>query len=122
MEFVTWVKKWTATVATIFRQEDEKKTEKSGEAAMKVKELLPLGSVVLLKGGKKRLMVTGIKQINSKDDREYDYTGVLYPEGHMGDVGLFLFDHKDIEETYARGYTDEEWEKFIGKLEEFYKK
>ena len=29
---------------------------------MNIKELLPIGSVVLLKGGKKRLMVFGVKQ------------------------------------------------------------
>ena len=32
---------------------------------MTVKELLPIGSVVLLKNGKKRVMIYGIKQTNN---------------------------------------------------------
>ena len=48
------------------------------------KELLPIGSVVLLKGGIKKIMVTGIKPVSKDDDgteQEYDYIGVIYPEG-----------------------------------------
>ena len=46
------------------------------------KELLPIGSVVLLKGGIKKIMVTGIKPVSKDDDgteQEYDYIGVIYP-------------------------------------------
>ena len=32
------------------------------------KELLPIGSVVLLKGGIKKIMVTGIKPVSKDDD------------------------------------------------------
>lgn len=49
------------------------------------KELLPIGSVVLLKGGIKKIMVTGIKPVSKDDDgteQEYDYIGVIYPEPH----------------------------------------
>ena len=44
------------------------------------KELLPIGSVVLLKGGIKKIMVTGIKPVSKDDDgteQEYDYIGCL---------------------------------------------
>ena len=46
------------------------------------KELLPIGSVVLLKDAKKRIMITGfyVKE-NENSDKIYDYVGVLYPEG-----------------------------------------
>ena len=50
------------------------------------KELLPIGSVVLLKGGIKKIMVTGIKPVSKDDDgteQEYDYIGVIYPEGYL---------------------------------------
>ncbi len=87
---------------------------------MNVKELLPIGSVVLLKDGKKRLMITGVKQVNTEDNKEYDYIGVLYPEGYMGDVGQFLFDHEDIYEIYFQGFKDEERDGFISALDEFY--
>ena len=46
------------------------------------KEFLPVGSVVLLKGGTKRVMVTGFCSVDNDDTTKiYDYTGCLYPEG-----------------------------------------
>ena len=60
---------------------------------MEIKELLPIGSVVLLKEGKKKLMTFGVKQTDANTKKEYDYIGVLYPEGNIGDGGQFLFNH-----------------------------
>lgn len=87
---------------------------------MKVKELLPIGSVVLLKGGKKRLMIYGIKQTDNATEIEYDYISVLYPEGNMGEAGQYLFNHEDIEQVYFKGYEEEEREEFLENLSEFY--
>ncbi len=90
---------------------------------MKIKELLPIGSVVLLKDGEKRLMVDGIMQTDAGGDgKEYDYLGVLYPEGHVGDQFQFLFNHEDINEIFFRGYEDDERENFLTKLSEIYEK
>lgn len=89
---------------------------------MGIRELLPIGSVVMLKGGVKRLMIFGIKQTQNDTGEEYDYIGVLYPEGNIGDQGQFLFNHSDIEDVFFEGYVDEEREEFIGNLESFYKK
>ena len=50
------------------------------------KELLPIGSVVLLKGGIKKIMVTGIKPVSKDDDgteQEYDYIGVTVSYTHL---------------------------------------
>lgn len=87
---------------------------------MKVKELLPIGSVVLLKGGKKRLMIYGIKQTDNATEIEYDYISVLYPEGNMGEAGQYLFNHEDIEQVYFKGYEEEQREEFLENLSEFY--
>lgn len=87
---------------------------------MKVKELLPIGSVVLLKGGEKRLMIYGIKQTDNATEIEYDYISVLYPEGNMGEAGQYLFNHEDIEQVYFKGYEEEEREEFLENLSEFY--
>ena len=47
-----------------------------------LKKYLPIGTVVLLKGGQKRLMITGFCSIPKEDKTKiYDYTGCLYPEG-----------------------------------------
>lgn len=88
---------------------------------MNIKELLPIGSIVLLEGGEKRLMIIGIKQTDvSGDGQEYDYLGVLYPEGHIGDQFQYLFNHADIKEIVFRGYEDDERNEFLDKLFELY--
>ena len=46
----------------------------------KYEKYLPLGSIVLLKGAKKRLMIYGRKQKEADTDEIWDYIGCLYPE------------------------------------------
>ena len=88
----------------------------------KIKELLPIGTVVSLKNGTKKLMVFGIIQsIQEQSDKEYDYIGVPYPEGHMGQDYQYLFNHDDVETVYFRGFEDVERQEFIYNLTEFYK-
>ena len=87
---------------------------------MDVRQLLPIGSVVLLKGGRKKVMIYGVKQTDKSSGIEYDYISVLYPEGNMGEAGQFLFNHSDIDEIYFRGCEDEERDRFIDKLARFY--
>ena len=53
--------------------------------------LLPLGSIVVLKNGYKKLMVIGRKQIQQSENKIWDYLGVLYPEGYLGLSYTFLF-------------------------------
>ena len=90
---------------------------------MNIKELLPIGSIVLLKDGEKRLMIDGVMQSNEGGNgEEYDSLGVLYPEGHIGDQFQYLFNHEDIDKIIFRGYEDEERDSFIKKLTAFYEK
>ena len=45
-------------------------------------KFLPVGSVVLIKGGTKRVMITGFCSVDNDNKAiMYDYTGCLYPEG-----------------------------------------
>lgn len=88
---------------------------------MNAKELLPIGSVIWLRDAERPLMIFGIKQSNLDTNEEYDYIGVLYPEGNMGTDSQFLFQHKDIERVVFRGYETEERDAFIERLAEFYK-
>lgn len=86
-----------------------------------IKELLPIGSVVLLKDGTKKLMIIGLKPIReSKPDVIYDYIGVLYPEGFLGNKYNFLFNHEDINDVIFKGYQNPEREEFIELLQEVY--
>jgi len=87
---------------------------------MNFSELLPIGSVVLLKGGQKRLMVYGVKQTDTTTGTEYDYIAVIYPEGNLGDEGHFFFNNDDIERVFFVGMNDGERQQFIARLEKFY--
>lgn len=88
---------------------------------MEIKDLLPIGSIVWLKEAKKPLMIYGVKQSNLETKEEYDYIGVVYPEGNMGPNSQFLFNHDKIEKIEFRGFEDESRTAFIENLEKFYK-
>lgn len=90
---------------------------------MKIKDLLPIGSIVLLENGEKRLMINGIMQSEANGTgKEYDYLGVLYPEGHIGDQFQYLFNHEDIQEIVFRGFEDSERAAFLEKLSNIYER
>lgn len=82
-------------------------------------KFLPIGTVVLLKGGKKRLMIIGFCSYDAeKKDKAYDYTGCLYPEGIISSKQMALFNHSQIDKIYHLGYSDEEEKTFKKKLVE----
>lgn len=84
---------------------------------MQIKELLPIGSVVLLSGASKKLVIIGILQVKPDENRIYDYLGVPYPEGYIGETNNFLFDHEDVNDVIFKGYTNPERETFLGAIE-----
>lgn len=84
---------------------------------MQFKDLLPIGTVVLLQDAQKKLMIYGIGQTDAENDIDYDYIGVLYPEGNMGDGSQFLFNHEDIAEIIFKGYEDEERTAFLNYIQ-----
>lgn len=85
-------------------------------------KFLPIGTVVLLKGGKKELMIMGYCIIPGNEaydkkgkvdvsDRVFDYGGCVYPEGMVTSNQLFAFDHSQIERVSFLGYeTDSQKE------------
>lgn len=85
-----------------------------------VMELLPIGSVVMLKEAEKRLMIFGFCQTDSETKKEYDYLGVLYPEGNVGENIRFLFNHEDIMRVDYLGFHDEERAEFLTRLQRFF--
>lgn len=82
--------------------------------------LLPIGTVVLLKNSKKRVMIIGVLQKQIKDGEEviWDYSACLYPEGFMGPDKTFLFNTDQIEKVFAVGYQDQEQFAFKEKIDE----
>jgi len=81
-------------------------------------ELLPIGSVVLLEGGDKRLMIYGILQTDGENNSQYDYIGCLYPEGYVGIDHIYMFNHEDIIRIDHTGLADEEHKTFRAKVDE----
>jgi len=84
-----------------------------------MKQLLPVGSVVLLEGGDKRLMIYGILQINPADNKQFDYIGCLYPEGFVGSEHTYLFNNENIQKVDFIGFVDGEQQAFRTRLNEF---
>ena len=81
---------------------------------------LPLGTVVLLEGGAKRVMITGFATASSDDpDLIYDYAGCMYPQGFITSNQTVLFDHDQIQKIYHFGLIDPEWVEFQSNLKKF---
>lgn len=86
---------------------------------MNYEKYLPIGTVVMLKGGTKRAMITGFCSFANDDkSKMYDYSGCLYPEGIISSTQTLLFDHSQIEKIYHLGLVDDEEKEFKNKLKE----
>ncbi len=84
---------------------------------------LPIGTVVMLKGGTKRAMITGFCTISEeKNGKVFDYSGCMYPEGVISMKQVLLFDHDQIEKVYHMGLIDQEEVEFKRKLIEIAEK
>ena len=93
-----------------------------GDNNMNYDKYLPLGTVVLLKNGKKKVMITGFCTIDGeKKDKIYDCCGCVYPEGTLSSKQTLLFDHNQIEKIFHVGYVNEEEKEFKEKLKLYVK-
>ena len=71
---------------------------------------LPIGTVVLLKGGNKRVMILSYLIFSNGNDKKkvmYDYGGCTFPEGVMDSKTAVGFNHADIEEIVHMGLEDD---------------
>ena len=83
---------------------------------------LPLGSVCLLKGGQRYVVVIGYLGVSNDDlNTAYDYMGAVYPLGVISTDVTFMFDHEQIEKVVFKGFVDEEGLEFNKKLKELSK-
>lgn len=81
-------------------------------------KFLPIGSVVMLKGGEKKVMIVSyliFPSANSKTKNMFDYGGCVYPEGIIDSRVGVGFNHSEIAEILHVGYEDDE-EKEMAKL------
>lgn len=84
---------------------------------MNALHLLPVGTVVLLKGGSKKLCIYGRRQIQLSTRKMYDYIGCLYPEGYIDENHSYLFNHEDIDVVVHRGFANYEETEFLQALQ-----
>ena len=75
---------------------------------MSKQDLLPLGSIVILKDSDIKLMIFGRVQRAKMTNEPYDYTACFWPEGNLSVDHTFLFNHEHIETVIHRGYSDDE--------------
>lgn len=78
---------------------------KKGE---KMKNLLPLGTVIALQKGEKKLMIFGRMLLRAEENKTWDYVGCMYPEGNINPQHNYLFNHEDIEKVFFIGFQDTE--------------
>lgn len=71
-------------------------------------EYLPLGSVVQLRGGLKKVMICGRLQQQTGTEIVWDYSACLYPEGIINPQELYLFNNDSIDRLYFVGMQDAE--------------
>ena len=81
-----------------------------------MKKYLPLGSVVILKGTEKKLMIIGRYQMVKEDI--FDYSACLFPEGYLGKDKLYVFNQENIQEVYYLGMQNQEEFVFRQKMQE----
>ncbi len=72
------------------------------------KDLLPIGSVVNVKGAERNLMICGRVVARDGADDVYDYVACLYPEGLIDVSELYFFNHNAVVECLHKGYEAQE--------------
>lgn len=97
-----------------------KNINKKGDKKMDRINYYALGSIVLLEGGIKKILITSRGLIVKKEDKEifFDYAGVLYPEGLVSDK-IVYFNHDNITKVIFEGYTDDDDEIVVNNINKF---
>lgn len=81
------------------------------------KDILPLGSVVLLNGGTKKVMIIGYcMKTPDNPDKIYDYCGCIFPEGVLRSDITCVFNHEQIKEICFSGYKNDEASEFLDRV------
>ncbi|EKJ3581710.1 TPA: DUF4176 domain-containing protein [Enterococcus faecalis] len=82
--------------------------------------ILPLGSVVILKGGDIKLIIVGRAQLFNNEGTigYFDYSALGYPQGVIAESEFAFFNDEDIEKVLFEGYRDEQEVAFADSYEE----
>ncbi len=89
---------------------------------------LPIGSVVILKGGKRELMIMSycvmpnggeVYDKNGKVEdapKLFDYGACFYPEGMVTSDQIFAFNHEQIDRVCFKGYETDRYKEISAVL------
>lgn len=80
---------------------------------MKEEKFLPIGTIVMLKNGTRKVMITSYLiitggQAQTKEQKMFDYGGCPYPAGIIESSYAVGFNHNQIEKVVHMGHIDEE--------------
>jgi len=81
------------------------------------RRFLPLGSVVILKGSVKKLLI--VSRGTVVEGSFFDYGAFMYPEG-MIDTNVAYFNHDNILKVVHEGYRDDDNELVLEILDDAY--
>ncbi|MCR5556405.1 MAG: DUF4176 domain-containing protein [Butyrivibrio sp.] len=83
------------------------------------KDLLPIGTVVVLKESEGRVMISGYLPVTDSDGTYvWDYSGFRFPIGYVNDKEVYCFDHEQIDAVIQYGFKDYECIDLLDKIEE----
>ena len=84
-----------------------------------MKNYLPIGTIVIIKGYERKMMIVGLSQIKAAEEiQRWDYVGVLYPVGVFSDQSFYFFNEDDINDIIFKGYENPEHKELLELLEE----
>lgn len=83
-------------------------SERQSNKLLESDEYLPIGTVVTVGDGNKKLMIIGLLQTKAENNQTYDYSAVLYPEGYISPTETYLFNKNQISRIHYLGYVSQE--------------
>ena len=81
---------------------------------------LPIGTIVMLNGGTKRVMIIGYCPM-TEDKKMFDYSSCTYPEGVISSDKTLAFNHDQIVKIEQMGLEDQEYTEFNEKIKNMVK-
>lgn len=73
----------------------------------KGKDLLPIGTVVMVGFVDQAVMIYGRKQQQADKDKIWDYVACPYPQGHLSDETNIFFNNEQIKQIIFKGFESE---------------
>ena len=71
-------------------------------------DLLPIGTVALIKGIVQPVMIYGrMQQQVDQEEKVWEYVACPYPQGHISDETNVFFNHDQIQQVIFKGFESE---------------